>query len=217
MQITLNNQVITFHVESGRGKKMKLTGTPEGFLTLKVPAKTTEADIMTFMKAQEKQLLAYHKKTSNKQVIHATKQYQTDELYLVEGTPLPLNEILDVIPSTEADIQVALQAFYTRKTREIIKSRLGRFEKLIGVKAKSHTIVNSTRTWGTCNSNKELTFNYKLSMAPMPVIDYVIIHELVHILHMNHDRSFWRKVGSFDPNYKEHDDYLAKFSNFMTI
>ena len=54
-------------------------------------------------------------------------------------------------------------------------------------------------------------------MALPQVIDYVVIHELCHILHMNHDRSFWRKVGMFDPNYKQHQAYLEKFGVVMTV
>jgi hypothetical protein len=54
-------------------------------------------------------------------------------------------------------------------------------------------------------------------MAPVEVIDYVIIHELCHLLHMNHDRSFWRKVGSLMPDYKEKEEYLARYGRAMTL
>ncbi|MDD5934617.1 MAG: M48 family metallopeptidase [Clostridiales bacterium] len=87
----------------------------------------------------------------------------------------------------------------------------------MNVQSKSTTIVDSPKTWGTCNNRKELTFNYRLSMAPIPVIDSVVIHELCHIFHLNHDRSFWRKVGSYDEHYKEHEDYLNRLGFFMTI
>ena len=90
-------------------------------------------------------------------------------------------------------------------------------KKSLASKLNQLPVVDSPRTWGTCNSNKDLTFNYKLSMAPTNVIDYVVIHELCHIHHMNHDRSFWRKVGMYDPNYKQHQAYLEKFGGVMTI
>lgn len=217
MEIKFNDITITFQVEYGRGKKIKLLGTPEGHLTLKVPSHTPEHKILEFMNENKASLLAYHKKVTSSQVITHTKNYQTDELYLVDGKAVPLTDILNPIPSTDQEVQVALQRYYMKKTREIIKSRVKHYEKVIGVSAKSITIVQSQASWGTCNSKKELTFNYKLSMAPLAVIDYVVIHELVHILHLNHDRSFWRKVGSFDSNYKEHEEYLKKFGHFMTI
>ena len=133
------------------------------------------------------------------------------------GNPYNLCDLIDTIPESEEDTQAALKKIYTTKTKEIVKDRVKYFEKLIGVKSKNITIVDSQYAWGTCNYKKELTFNYKLSMAPMEVVDYVVIHELCHILHLNHDRSFWRKFGSYDPNYKQHQEYLAKFGCVMTI
>ena len=217
MEIKFDEITLSFHVEYGRGKKMKLLGTPEGHLTLKVPTHTSEHQIFEFMNANKKQLLTYYHQINSRQVIAHKKNYQTDELYLVDGKAVPLTTILDVIPSTDQEIQSALKHYYTKKTREIIKNRVKYYEKRIGVTAKSITIVDSRTTWGTCNHKKELTFNYKLSIAPIAVIDYVVIHELVHILHLNHDRSFWRKVGSFDTNYKQHEDYLKQFGHFMTV
>ena len=54
-------------------------------------------------------------------------------------------------------------------------------------------------------------------MAPIEVIDYVIIHELCHLLHMNHDRSFWRRVGSIMPDYKEKEEYLERYGHSMSL
>jgi predicted metal-dependent hydrolase len=78
-------------------------------------------------------------------------------------------------------------------------------------------VVESKTKWGSCSSDKNLTFNYRLAMAPIEVIDYVIIHELCHLLHMNHDRSFWRRVGSIMPDYKEKQDFLARNGHSMTL
>ena len=200
MQIIINEVPIYFEVQFSKRSKINLDVSPEGYLTLKVPTKTSEDEIMTYMKSQSKFLLNHN-----------------EELFLYLGKGFPLHELLDEIPETEVEIQSQLKKLYTKKTKQYVKKRVTHFEKIIGVKAKSITVVDSPRTWGTCNSNKDLTFNYKLSMAPTNVIDYVVIHELCHIHHMNHDRSFWRKVGMYDPNYKQHQAYLEKFGGVMTI
>ena len=217
MQITFQNVTISFHVDYGRGKQFKLLGTPEGHLTLKVPPKTSEAQIIAFMKTHETQLLHYHKKTTQRDIVHAKKQYDTTERYLVLGKTMALTDVLTDVPDSAPLIQMALKKHYTTLSKEIIRKRVKHFEKVIGVKARSITIVDSPKTWGTCNHLGDLTFNYKLSMATPNVIDYVIIHELTHILHLNHDRSFWRKVGAIDSNYKAHEDYLKQFGPFMSI
>ena len=217
MQIIINEVPIYFEVQFSKRSKINLDVSPEGYLTLKVPTKTSEDEIMTYMKSQSKFLLNLQEKLNNRKYISNQKSYDNEELFLYLGKGFPLHELLDEIPETEVEIQSQLKKLYTKKTKQYVQKRVTHFEKIIGVKAKSITVVDSPRTWGTCNSNKDLTFNYKLSMAPTNVIDYVVIHELCHIHHMNHDRSFWRKVGMYDPNYKQHQAYLEKFGGVMTI
>lgn len=217
MQIIINEVPIHFEVQFSKRSKINLDVSPEGYLTLKVPTKTSEDEIINYMKSQSKFLLNLQEKLNNRKYISNQKSYDNEELFLYLGKGFPLHELLDEIPETEVEIQVQLKKLYTKKTKQYVKKRVAHFEKIIGVKAKSITVVDSPRTWGTCNSNKDLTFNYKLSMAPTNVIDYVVVHELCHIHHMNHDRSFWRKVGMYDPNYKQHQAYLEKFGGVMTI
>lgn len=217
MQVIINEVPIHFEVQFSKRSKMTLDVSDNGYLTLKVPTKTSEHAIMDYMKSQSKFLLSLHDRLQNRQYISDQKSYHEKELFLFLGKALPLHELLEDIPSTEEGIQLALKKLYTKKTKQLVKKRVAHYEKVIGIKAKSITVVDSPRTWGTCSSNKDLTFNYKLSMALPQVIDYVVIHELCHILHMNHDRSFWRKVGMFDPNYKQHQAYLEKFGGVMTV
>lgn len=217
MQININNQTIVFNVQYSKRKKFALDVTPEGHITVKAPSKSTEAEILDFIKSNSKALLDFQTKLENRKYISRNKNYNEEENFLYLGKAHTLSELLECVPETEETAQILLKKLYTKKTKKIINQRVKHFEKVIGVKAKSITIVDSPRTWGTCNGFKELTFNYKLSMAPVNIIDYVVIHELCHILHLNHDRSFWRKVGTFDPNYKAHEAYLSKFGYVMTI
>lgn len=217
MKMIINEVPIHFEVQFSKRSKMTLDVSPEGYLTLKAPTQTSEKEIQNYMKSHSKLLLTLHERLQNRQYVSNQKSYNKKELFLLLGKALPLHDLLEEIPSTEEEIQRALKKLYTKKTKQLIKKRVAHYEKVIGVKAKSITVVDSPRTWGTCSSNKDLTFNYKPSMAPSQVIDYVVIHELCHILHMNHDRSFWRKVGMFDSNYKQHQAYLEKFGGVMTV
>lgn len=217
MKLTICNETFHVEVQYAKRKKIKLEATPEGHLTLKVPRHTSEEDIVAFLESKSEFLMNLRQKQKNKKFISNQKSYADEELFLYLGQALPLSQLLEEIPEEKDQIQQALQRFYTQKTKQYIKKRIPHFQTLIGVKAKSVTVLDSPRTWGTCNSKRELTFNYKLTMAPEMVIDYVIIHELCHIYHMNHDRSFWRKVGMYDPNYKQHQAYLETFGGVMTI
>ncbi len=217
MKLIIDHKEIVFTVSSTKSKKMSLEITPEGHITVKAPAKTSESAITDFIKAHAQTIFAFEERLNNRKFISSKKNYTEEETFLFQGKACQLSDLLDSLPETEEETQLLLKKFYTTQTKAITKKRVRHFEKIIGVKAKSVTIVDSPMSWGTCNNYKELTFNYKLSMAPPAVIDYVVIHELCHILHLNHDRSFWRKVGAFDPNFKEHQAYLARFGGVMTI
>lgn len=103
----------------------------------------------------------------------------------------------------EVDIADALQAFYIKAGRKFIEERLKLYQPHFKVKYKSFSIENDPTKWGSCSSNRHLTFHWKLIMFPLSAIDYVVVHELCHLIHMNHDRSFWRLVGKIYPKYKE--------------
>jgi len=217
MQITIEDKIIYFNVQYSNRKKIEMDITPDGHITVKVPSKTLQEDIFKFLTLNSIPLLKLYHKLESKEYISSNKSYNENENFLYLGKLFKLNDILTPIPETDDEIQIQLKKFYMTKTKEIIKKRVAYYEKIIGVKAKSFAVVESSGTWGTCSSLKVLTFNYRLSMAPMNAIDYVVIHELCHLFHMNHDRSFWRKVGSYDKNYKENEEFLKKFGGVMTI
>ncbi len=103
----------------------------------------------------------------------------------------------------EIDISDTLHKFYVKESKKIIGERLKLYQPNFKVKYKSFSIENDKNKWGSCNSSKHLTFNWKLILFPIEAIDYVVIHELCHLIHMNHDRSFWRLVGKLQPRYKD--------------
>lgn len=103
----------------------------------------------------------------------------------------------------EVDISAALKAFYIKAGRKVIEERLKLYQSQINAKYKSFSIESHPNKWGSCNSKRHLTFHWKLMMFPIDAIDYVVAHELCHLIHMNHDRSFWRLVGKIFPKYKE--------------
>ncbi|WP_310605229.1 M48 family metallopeptidase [Anaerosporobacter sp.] len=217
MQITIDSYEITYQVQYAKRQKITMELSPEGLVTLKAPLKTPIEEIEKYLNSNKKPIIKLYKSMENRVYVSRNKSYNEEENFLYLGKACKLSELLTEIPETEEDVQAALYSFYTKNTRKITKERVKYFEKIIGVKAKSVTIVNTPKTWGTCSSTKELTFNYRLSMASPAAIDYVVIHELCHLYHLNHDRSFWRKVGSFDPKYEAHQAYLAQFGAYMTI
>ena len=82
---------------------------------------------------------------------------------------------------------------------------------------RSITIREQKTRWGSCSSNGTLSFNVRLMLAPPAVLDYVVVHELCHIKHMNHSKEFWELVGSILPDYKERRKWLKEHGNELYL
>lgn len=68
--------------------------------------------------------------------------------------------------------------------------------------------------WGSCSSKSNLNISTRLLLAPVEVIDYVLVHELCHLVHLNHSDKFWNLVESIMPHYKQHEKWLKKYGKF---
>lgn len=124
------------------------------------------------------------------------------------GEMRPLDEMISVDRPSEMAISSEtvleeVSKFYVRMSKQVTKERTEIYQKLLGVTPRSITIDKMCNRWGSCNTKKEITYNYLIITLPMELIDYIVVHELCHIYHMNHDRSFWRKIGSILPDYKQ--------------
>ena len=106
-------------------------------------------------------------------------------------------------------IKQALKRFYYQQCKALVEKSIRTHQSNFKIKPRSIRITDSKTTWGTCDSKLQLTFNWRLAMAPLEVIDYVVVHEMCHMVHLNHDRSFWRLVGKIIPDYKEQENWLS--------
>ncbi len=103
----------------------------------------------------------------------------------------------------EKQLRTQLLLWYQTQAREKIIESIYRFQMQLGVSAKRISIRNQKQRWGSCNSKHHLNFNWRLILAPPQVLDYVVVHELSHIAHLNHSSKFWKKVESVLPSHKE--------------
>lgn len=117
----------------------------------------------------------------------------------------------------DESIKRTLKRFYYQQCKVLIEERMRIYQSEFKMKPRSISITDDNSNWGSCNSKLELTFNWKLAMAPLEVIDYVLVHELCHMVHLNHERSFWRLVGKILPDYEERKNWLALSSWKMTV
>jgi hypothetical protein len=217
MKVEFENDVIDFTVQYGKGKKMTLHMDPFGFFTLKAPKDTTVEEITAVIQSKGEWILDKKREFENNKSSLIDREYQDEGVFLYLGKKHYLHELIEVGNLDEEQLKQNLKKFYFEQCKKIVDERIKDYQQQLRVKPKVVEIVESKGKWGSCRSDKKLTFNYRLAMAPPEVIDYVIVHELCHLLHMNHDRSFWRKIGSIMPDYKEKEEYLARNGSLMTL
>ena len=117
----------------------------------------------------------------------------------------------------EVDIAKALRKFYKKACRKVILERLNHYQPQIKIKYKDVTIEQNDKRWGSCSSRASLNFNYRLLMAPIEVIDYIVVHEMCHMDYMDHSKEYWHRVKEVMPEYLKYENWLkdnGKYLNF---
>jgi predicted metal-dependent hydrolase len=96
-----------------------------------------------------------------------------------------------------------IKDWYKKRCFEIISERVKYYTNLYNFNYGTITIREQKTVWGTCNSKNNLSFNWKIIFFEQSVVDYLIVHELVHTIHKNHSTEYWNTVESILKNYKE--------------
>lgn len=99
-----------------------------------------------------------------------------------------------------------------KKAREYLPYRLEYYANLYGYGYGKCRLTHANTRWGSCSSNKTISLNIGLMKLPEVLRDYVILHELAHLNHMDHSRAFWAEVGTHDKRYKIHEKKLKQFN-----
>jgi predicted metal-dependent hydrolase len=123
-----------------------------------------------------------------------------EDLIVVTLTNKVKSKIAENLALQDKHVKQSLEAWLKLQTMSYIDQTLNHYAEQIGVLPKSFKVRLYKSRWGSCNSRGELSFSSLLAMAPHWVIDYVIVHELCHLLHMNHSALFWQLVEQNLPN-----------------
>jgi predicted metal-dependent hydrolase len=110
----------------------------------------------------------------------------------------------------EARIQQYLQSWYRSSALERLREKTTRYAEQIGVSPTGLSVRNFKSRWGSCDKRGQVVFNWNIIKAPHSVVDYVVIHELCHLIHPNHSKDFWQLVGRHDAAYPEQRQWLKE-------
>ena len=105
-------------------------------------------------------------------------------------------------------IKELLTQWYIDHAMERLKEKTDRYSNIIGVSPNTVSVRDYKSKWGSCSSDGKISYNWRIIMSPHRVVDYIVIHELCHMLEHNHSKEFWRHVSNNCKDYRECRDWL---------
>ena len=200
-------------------KTLSLTINENAELIIRAPKRLSIEKIQDFI--NEKENWINRKKRLIENQIKDVTSNHNKLLYLGNLFPINLEQNASkelfftgeefIANSIEPDsLSLSIKKWYKNKFREIALPRVAYFANKHNLMVNQVRIKNQKTMWGSCSSKNNINLNYLLLMAPMGVIDYVIVHELVHTIHRNHSTDFWDSVESIMPEFQEHKRWLKK-------
>lgn len=209
-------------------RSLSLTIDKDGELIVKAPKRMEVDDILNFIKQKEswittKQNLVKSNLLKNKKIIDyevflfCGKQYK--KVYVSHQKGIELNDTVIVLPenlSKEKEIKL-VKKWYIDMTKEILNLRVNYFADLMQLNYLGIGIDNCKTRWGSCSKSGIIKFNLRLSMLPHKLIDYIIIHELSHLIEFNHSKQFYEIIGSIMPDWKVQRKKLKEYGYLLGI
>ncbi len=189
-------------------------------LLVRAPLRLDTKRIEQFIIQKKHILLDRIKKLQNSPRRSVAKQYIDGEEFLYLGNKYPLKMSHDsVIPLSLSDsfylspkvghkAKSVFKAWYKRNAFSFFHERSLSHCRMMGLRFERLRVNDAGTRWGSCSNKGNLNLNMRLLMAPIEIIDYVIIHELAHLKHKNHSKHFWDHVGQFCPDYKAKRKWL---------
>jgi predicted metal-dependent hydrolase len=122
---------------------------------------------------------------------------------------IKLDQLTMLVPANPPErIEAHLVNWYRAQARRVINERVEFYASRHNLRCSGVRINSARRRWGSCGANDGLNFPYRLVMAPLEIIDYVVVHELVHTAVRNHGPAFWARVAAILPDYRQRRQWL---------
>jgi predicted metal-dependent hydrolase len=194
----------------------------DGRIVVRAPLRMQQAAIDEFVNAREKWILTKQEQALRRTSRFVPKRYVSGEEFLYLGDPYPLQIVdtqrqhlvfngdfrlsRDAVPRAEA----VFERWYRRQALRVLSERAGLYAAANDFAFNQIKITSARKQWGSCGPGGNLRFAWRLVMAPLPIVDYVVVHELVHLRHRNHSKRFWGKVKSILPDFRQREDWLEE-------
>lgn len=210
-----------------RREGLRLTVEPDGSLKVTAPLRAPLAVIEEFVLANHDWIETQRTKVRELQIKNPPRTFAEGEWIRVFGVERRLVYEESVLKHARVEliedhlvislassnrtpdrVRKAIAGFFDAQARLHLPERVDHFSKAMEVRPSGLSFRCQKTRWGSCSSLGHISFNWKLVFAPEPVIDYVVVHELAHLVHADHSKAFWDLVKKHDPECLRHRRWL---------
>jgi predicted metal-dependent hydrolase len=229
MQVRL--KMIDFHytvIRRARRKTATISVSRDNKVCIAVPKNLSRERIEEIIQRRAGWIRAKIKFNQETACLHHPKRFVSGESFLFLGENYPLRVVegsscgadlkegcLSVrvaqgleCRAREGLVAIHLKDWYVSKAMEKIRERVDHYGRRLEAKPLKVVIKDLKSRWGSCSSKGSLSFCWRLVMAPPEVLDYVVLHEMCHLVELNHSARFWDLVRAVMPEFKAHQDWL---------
>ncbi len=197
-----------------RRKTLALIVHRDGSLEVRAPLRLSQAAIQTFVERKTAWIARQRARLAESQTPPLRIGYTNGSRLWFLGQMLTLEFCSEsraihadgqrlIVPARlQSRIESAIETWFRAEARRVITQRAEHYARANGLRFGGIRINNARTRWGSCGAANRLNFPFRLVMAPPEVIDYVVVHELVHTVERNHSRSFWTRVEAVLPDYR---------------
>lgn len=227
------SKIIEYQLIKSNRKTVTISILPTKKVIVKTPKYLSDKEIMNMVKQKSKWIVNNISKIPDNIVLKQERRYEDGEKLLYRGGEYKLKIIEDPnIKSSKIQIQqdeiiivinqsnrqviaTLLELWYKEKARELVHKRINYYNTFINKKIGTIRIKNQRKRWGSCSNLGNLNFNWRIIMMPDDMLDYIIVHEMCHLIYLNHSKDYWKSVEEILPDYKEREKWIK--SNGMKL
>ena len=223
MLFEVGGERIDVHVrESQRARAWRLTVSPRRPLELVVPRGVRDREVVRILESRRGWIEARLAELRARPLLGLDRP----GVVWLEGEPVPVVRVDGARPRAElghgrlvvAGGEAVVERWYRREARRRIEAAVAAEADRLSLAPGAVSIRDQRTRWGSCSSRGTLSFSWRLVLAPAEVLRYVVVHELCHLRHPNHSRTFWLAVERALPGYRdprawlrEHGDELQAY------
>ncbi|MDK2868287.1 MAG: hypothetical protein PWP51_2019 [Clostridiales bacterium] len=229
MTIQYGTQTIEFTVTNSKRKTIEIGVEPPNVVSIVAPEEIDDDILIKHVKSKAKWIVQKLYEIKEIQSQHIDREFVNGEAFMYLGrnyTLLIVDDnsikkpvvklfqgkfVINTPTREQVKLKTSMEEWYRLKTLEKVHERIAHFQRYFDVEPTDVRVKEQKKRWASCTLKRELLFNWRCTMAPSWVLDYIVVHEMSHMLIRDHSAEFWALVERVMPDYEKRRAWLKNY------